>query len=114
MMHLTFADKNLMTGDAVADLLMEYTAALANDGAADTVKVKCIGADGADVIATFVLGEGTPLMAETSPSTQSEPDNSLAIAYMTGRLQQLAHVPRVSAEPDAVGADFADHFDEAL
>jgi len=114
MMHLTFADKNLMTGDVVADLLMEYTAALATDGSADTVKVRCIGADGADVTATFVLGEGTPLMAETSPSTQSEPDNSTAITYMRDRLEHLSYVPRVTTEPGSVGADFADHFDEML
>jgi hypothetical protein len=89
MMHLTFADKDLITGDSAAEMLLEYTAALARNGTADTVKLACLGADGDEVVATFVLGEGTPLMGETSHSSQPEPDNEQAISYMRSQMDRL-------------------------
>jgi len=114
MMHLTFADKNLLTGNDAAELLLEYTAALASERRADTVKVACIGIDGNEVVATFVLGEGAPIMGETTNSHQPEPDNSAAIAYMRERMGALSHGPKVTAGSDDLGSDYLQHFDETI
>ena len=113
-MHLTFADKNLLTGNAVAELLLEYTASLAAERSADTVKVACIGVDGNETVATFVLGEGTPIMAETTNSHQPEPDNSAAIAYMSERMHKLRNSPKATASPEDFDAEFAQHLDETM
>ena len=46
MKHLTFADKNLLTGDAVADLIIEYAVLLARRGDADSITINAYGGDG--------------------------------------------------------------------
>lgn len=86
---MTYAQKSLLFGDDVADLLLVYAAILANRGAADTVQVRAIGSDGAEVVATFMLSDGIDLMAETTPSVVEEPDNSETLAYLRERIAAL-------------------------
>jgi hypothetical protein len=82
MKHITFGDKSLLVGDVAADMLLEYAAFLTNRAAGDTVEVQAIGSDGDEVTASFLLGPGVTMMAETSTTTIPEPDNSAAIEYM--------------------------------
>ena len=89
MKHLTYADKSLLIGDDTADLLREYAAALASAHAGDTVTVNAISSDGDDVQATFLLGQGAPIMAETSTTKVPEPDNTEANQYLRGELTGL-------------------------
>jgi hypothetical protein len=105
MKHVTYADKSLMVGDDTADMLLQYAARLASAGVADTIDVHAISSDGDEVVATFLLGEGAPLMAETTNSTLPEPDNSEAVELMTdrlARLQQTAVVSEFDAETAAL------------
>jgi hypothetical protein len=83
MKHVTYAQKSLLVGDAMADVLLEYAAQLACDGHAAAVDVRAISGDGDEVMATFLVGSGAPLMAETSTTTLPEPDN----AELVDRLQ---------------------------
>jgi hypothetical protein len=87
MRHLTFADKSLLVGDEVADLLMEYATLVVSGGHADTVRA--FGADGQEVVATLLLDQGVPLMAETSQSSMVEPDNAEALEYLRGRIRLM-------------------------
>lgn len=89
MKHITYAEKSLLVGDAVADLLIEYAAALGTAQQADTVSLHAISSDGDEVDAMFLLGEGAPLMNETTTSTLPEPDNQTAETYIRERLQTL-------------------------
>lgn len=89
MKHLTYANKSLLVGDETADLLLEYAAALATGHAGDTVTVNAISSDGDDVEATLLLGQGSPVMAETSTTTVPEPDNTDANQYLRGELTGL-------------------------
>jgi hypothetical protein len=89
MMHLTFADKDLLLGTETAELVVEYAAALARMHTADTVRVHAYGADGDKVEALLLLDEGAPLMVETSNSDLPEPDNERAITYMRDRMDGL-------------------------
>jgi len=68
---------------------MQYAARLADGQRADTVNIRAFGFDGAEVIATFLLDAGAPLMAETSSSTIAEPDNSDAIRYMQDKIDAM-------------------------
>jgi hypothetical protein len=112
MKHITFADKSLLVGDDAADAITEYAKALANASAADTVTLKGFGADGADVEATFVLDQGTILMAETTPSSIPEPDNSEVIEYMRAKIRELAHLPTgTHLEEPADRDQFDEYFD---
>jgi hypothetical protein len=89
MMHLTFSDKDLLVGDEVADLVVEYTAALVRASSADTVNITAYGADGDKVTAKLLLETGAPLMVETSHTDLPEPDNTEVTEYMRERLARL-------------------------
>lgn len=97
MKHVTFADKSLLVGDEAADLVMKYAAALATAGRADTVDIHAYSSDGDDTTATFLLNEGSPLMAETSHSQLPDPDNVEAVAYMQAEMLLLENPPTARA-----------------
>lgn len=99
MKHVTFAGKSLLVGDEVADLLMEYAALVASSGNADTVDVRAFGADGQEVIATLLLEQGVPIMAETSQSSMMEPDNAQALEYMREKIALMTS-PRLVTDLD--------------
>jgi hypothetical protein len=115
MKHITFGDKSLLIGDAVADALLEYAAFLATAARGDTVEVHAISSDGDEVTASFLLGPGVTVMAETSHTQLPEPDNSDAIAYMQEGQKRFNVIsiavpegdPTLSAYDDAYGLDEA-------
>jgi hypothetical protein len=101
MKHLTYADKSLLVGDVIADLLLEYAALLASNDIADTVDVSAIGSDGDEVTATFLLGQGAPLMSETTHSGIPEPDNQKSEVYVREQIERLASTLRPVPFDDA-------------
>lgn len=109
MKHVTFADKSLLVGDEAADLLTEYSAAVARNHTADTVTLSGYGADGSDVEATFVLDQGTVLMAETTRSSMPEPDNTETERLMREKLSQLTSPAPV--QPDGAALPSYDDLD---
>ncbi|HEX4401795.1 MAG TPA: hypothetical protein VHZ98_10745 [Galbitalea sp.] len=108
MQHVTFADKSLLVGDDAALLLLEYAAAVAGNDEGDTVMLNAIGSDGDDVVATFLLNSGSPLMAESATTTVTEPDNSEAIEYMSEKLRLIKFPPSVVADSFDDEVDFDD------
>jgi hypothetical protein len=89
MQHLTVADKSLLIGNVLGDLLLEYSALLGRIGSADTVKIQAIGADGDEVVAGLLLNEGTVLVVESSTSALPEPENGDVEAYMRERIERF-------------------------
>jgi hypothetical protein len=79
MKHITFGDKSLLVGDAAADALLEYGAFLTGAAKGDTVEVQAISSDGNEATATFLLGPGVTMMAETAHTSLPEPDNTAAL-----------------------------------
>jgi hypothetical protein len=100
MKHVTFAEKSLLVGDEVADLLMEYAALVSSSGNADTLDVRAFGADGQEVVATLLLDQGVPIIAETSHTSMIEPDNAEALEYMRERIALMTSPPLVTATDD--------------
>ncbi|WP_159602701.1 hypothetical protein [Agromyces humi] len=101
MMRLTFADKSLLVGDDVADLLVEYSTALAEAGQADSVTVVAYGSDGQKVTAKFALSEGAAILAESTQTDLADPDNAAAESYLREqiRIRRSGGRVRPSAEP---------------
>ncbi|POH67802.1 MULTISPECIES: hypothetical protein [Cryobacterium] len=103
MQEITFGGKSLLVGDAIAEALLEYAAFLASESRADTVQITAIDADGDEVTATFVLGPGTTMMAETTRTELPEPDNLAALEYITlARPNRAANSPNVPLENSAL------------
>ena len=90
MKHITYAEKSLLVGDEAADVLLDYAAALTTAGRGDKVDLNATGADGDVVVASFVLGQGVSIMAETTTSTAPEPENSEVVAYMNEQIAALS------------------------
>lgn len=105
MKHLTYADKSLLVDNESADLIVDYAVAIASSGTADKVELRGFGADGDEVVGSFVLNSGTILMAETVHTSIPDPDNSEAVAYMRGRLGRLQSPPMVQPSD----ADYSQH-----
>ncbi|KZE92816.1 hypothetical protein AVP42_02080 [Agromyces sp. NDB4Y10] len=93
MMHVTFADKGLLVGDRVADLLVEYCAVLARHGDADTVQLNAYGTDGQKIVAKFALSEGAALLAESTETDLPDPDNEEAERYLLARIDRRTSPP---------------------
>jgi hypothetical protein len=85
-MHVTFAEKSLFMGDDAADVLLEYAKVLADQGRADRVTLRAIGAEGHVVDVDMLLDSGTIIAAETTNSDANPPDNSENIADIRRRL----------------------------
>ncbi|ARJ06762.1 hypothetical protein GCM10010988_20710 [Cnuibacter physcomitrellae] len=97
MKHVTYADKSILTGSGVADLLMQYATELARKGTTDNVSVRVLGPDGNDADATFLLGPGTTLMIESASTDLPDPDNADAERYMIDRLDELGRSHNASS-----------------
>jgi hypothetical protein len=84
--HLLVADKTLLVGDGVADLLLRYAALLAQLRSGDSVTVQATDADGNDVTAGILLNSGTALVIESASTRLPEPDNAEAEQYLRSRI----------------------------
>jgi hypothetical protein len=96
--HVTVADKSLLAGDDAVDLLMEYAKLLGVANSADNIDLNAIGADGDEVIVTFLLNSGVTIVAETTTSTAQEPDNAKAEQYMHTQVAHLRGLRTVAPE----------------
>ncbi|WP_445443053.1 hypothetical protein [Clavibacter sp. km1a] len=109
MKHITYAEKSLLVGDAAADALLEYAAALASHGRGEQITIHAISSDGDEVEATFLLGAGAPLMAETTRSNLPEPDNSATVASIREELRRMEHPePVTGSDPAHDSGDYID------
>jgi hypothetical protein len=92
MKRINYGEVAYLVGDHVADLMVIYTARLSSVGQADAVELDVLGPDGNRETASFALGPGITMTAETTRSELNEPDNSAAVAYIEAAIERL--VPR--------------------
>lgn len=102
MQHITTPDKSFLVGDVATDLLMRYAALVAQLRGGDSVKVNAISGDGDDVVATLLINSGTLITAETTRSSQQEPDNAELEQYLRARIADYTDMP--GGYPDAAAA----------
>lgn len=105
MKHLTYADKSLLVDTESADLIVDYAVAIASSGKADKIELRGYGADGDEVVGSFVLNSGTILMAETVHTSIPDPDNSAAVEYMRAKLARFSSPPMVQPSD----SDYSEH-----
>jgi hypothetical protein len=93
MKHVVYAEKSLLMGDEVVELMMEYAVLLARKSSADSVDVRAIGTDGDQVTATFLIGPATIMVAETTNSAIPEPENASAETYLKEQIDLIKSPP---------------------
>jgi hypothetical protein len=88
MRQITYAGGTFLTGDAIAEALMEYAAALANADRAATVHVPAV--DNGDITDVNVLiGPASQLMAEKVVHAGPEPDGTAIVDAINDRMEHL-------------------------
>lgn len=93
MKQVIYAEKALLMGDEVVELMMEYAVLLARKGSADSVDIEALGADGSVVTATFLIGPATIMVAETVRTTFPEPENETAVSYLQQQIGLIKKPP---------------------
>ena len=93
MKQVIYAEKALLMGDEVVDLMMEYAVLLARQTSADSIDIEAIGIGGDPVTATFLIGPATIMVAETARTTFPEPDNESAIEYLKEQIGLIKTPP---------------------
>ena len=110
MKHVVYAEKSLLMGDEVVDLMMEYAVLLARQASADSVDVAAIGTEGDTVTATFLIGPATIMVAETSRSVLPEPENDVAVNYLKEKIDQIKSPPNARGLQDDDERGFEEEF----
>jgi hypothetical protein len=108
MKHITYGDKSTFMTDEAADTLLAYAAALADHGRADTVELRTVGPDGNEVTATYLLDAGSSMIAESTNSSMTPPENHEAVAYMRERTIRLSSPPPVTPEDPTMPSNYED------
>jgi chemotaxis response regulator CheB len=108
MKHITYADKSTFLADEAADVLLEYASVLADHGRADTVELEGMGPDGNEVTVTYLLEPGAPLMAESTNSSMTPPENAKPVSYMRERIMRLSSPPPVRPEDETMPNNYED------
>lgn len=106
MKRINYGEVSYLVGDAVADLLVRYTAVLSTKSDADAIEINVLGPDGNPEVATFALGPGILMAAETTRSELDEPDNAEIVGYMEERLRRFA-----AGTHDHIVEEMVDGFD---
>ena len=106
MKILTYTGAELMTGDAIADAVLEYCAALADEATAETLEIPVLHADGTRGTASLVVGPASQIVAIDVDTDFEELIDEETILLLHARTR--AHRPVVHPGPPQQVADFDD------
>lgn len=107
-----YAGAELVTGDAIADAIMEYSAALADDATAETVDIPVIEKDGSRGVATILVGPASQIVARSIDTDGDELVDPEALERI--RQRTFAHRPVVTTGPAVTRAVFDEGGEEGI
>lgn len=97
MKILIYAGAELMTGDDIADAVLEFCAALAEASAAETIEIPVVGDDGTIRGARLLLGPSSEIVAQQVETTWPELDDPQTLQLLATRTR--AQHPAISVRP---------------
>ena len=99
MMQISVASTHLLTGDAVATMLLEYAAALMNKRKTATVDLRGYFPNGTPTRAVLLVGEHCPLVAVSLASDLGEPDNGHLVNEIADKIFALSAPAKTAEAP---------------
>jgi GAF domain-containing protein len=100
MKYLVYGNGRVMTGDAIADAVLAYSVALAQNSTTDLVRIPTFDENGATTVVGLVLGPAIAVMAEPAPDDDLEPEDPALVADMTRRINRFDRPLRSAQHPD--------------
>jgi hypothetical protein len=104
---LHYAGGELMTGDAIAKVVLDYAKALAMNDSSDEVEIPIRREDGSLGTAQLLIGPASQLVAETIPTDLDDVRDDEIVQQLQQKVTRLAN-PRPIIDEDAVsvGSNF--------
>jgi hypothetical protein len=96
MRRVYYSSGSIVTGDAIADAVLEYAEALAKDGRADIVEVPVVLPSGRIGAATLLIGPTSQLASVTEESDLPVPTDDALVEELKQRSRKLGS-PRPAA-----------------
>jgi hypothetical protein len=85
MKYIVYGENRVMTGDAIAEAVIAYAAALGQNGTTDIVDVPTSDEHGTATTAELLLGPASQLMIEIAPDDELEPEDEALVAELVRR-----------------------------
>jgi hypothetical protein len=106
MKRINYIGRDLLTGDRIADAIMEYATVLARRARADRVDIPVLIDDRVSHV-EVILGPASQLMVESVQDGREEPVDDALVADLEQRAGRLRD-PRPMAVPEGSSVELSD------
>ena len=103
MRRVYYSSGSMLTGEAIAQAVLEYAEALAKDGRADIVEIPVVLQSGRTGTATLLVGPSSQLASVTEESDHAGPTDAALVEELRDRTMRLGS-PKPGVQPQY--ADF--------
>lgn len=104
MKRVYYSSGSVLTGDRLADDVIDYATALARHAQADHVMIPVMLDDGSPSAANMLLGPASELVAVGEANDADDPVDDATAEYMERRVRELS-IPRPNATAAPVYVD---------
>lgn len=98
MKVVIYAGGEFMTSDAIADALMDYSAALAEGHDAATIELPIVAEDGDPGRAVFLVGPASQIVAKTVTTDLPEPEDAAEVEHLRAMTRSLRPTASIDTE----------------
>ncbi|MFJ4294774.1 hypothetical protein [Curtobacterium sp. NPDC089689] len=107
MKYISYEGVDIMTGDLIADAVMDYAAVLGANARTDSVAVPSVGFDGARIRTTLLIGPASEFVVTPAPDDVLEPEDPDFIRRLRDAAGRAGVARPLDADgrPRFVGAD---------
>jgi hypothetical protein len=109
MRRVFYPSGSVLTGDSIAQAVLEFAEALSKDGRADIIEIPVVLSSGGTGTATLLVSPSSQFASVTEESELTGPVDDVLVADLRNRAQKVA-THRATAQPQFVDY-FAGHDD---
>lgn len=89
MKYVVYGDNKILTGDAIAEAVLAYAAALGENSTTDIVEIPTSDEHGTAATAEVLLGPASQIMVESAPDDELEPEDDDLVQELTRRTAEV-------------------------
>jgi hypothetical protein len=97
MKHIHYDNTTILTGDDIADAVIEYAAALSGGDRADTVAVPSIAPDGTRTTTKILIGPASEVVIEDAEDDQLEDEDGDFVERLRAAARTFGHAEPIHA-----------------